>query len=203
MYYFSDLTVFIMYNKLISPQMKTSKNRENKEKLKEIIWFISRNYNSRLFETKLWKLLFFSEADYYQKYGRPISGVPYIKNTHGPTPSHPASKKVLEGLSRNGYLAKNSDGTFVATKDLEIKHLTSQEMDSIRSTCEKYFQLSTTDICLLAHKDPVYLAAEKNGLVDFSFVRYREDEEVDMKDETFEKIDFGEEVNRKLLSLIS
>lgn len=173
-----------------------------KDKLKELIWFVVKNYNHKLFETKLWKLLFFSESDYFEKYGEPISGIPYIKNSHGPTPSYNKAKSVLEDLISNNYIIKNRDDVYMAKNDLILKNLTDKEKDAISVTCNKYYKLSVSDICLLAHKDPVYLGSEKNRVVDFSLVRYRDDDKI-YSDNRAEKIDFSDKAKRSLVSLIS
>lgn len=174
-----------------------------KEKLKELIWFVSRNYNDKLYETKLWKLLFFVEADYFEKYGEPISGVPYIKNNHGPTPSYSDAKKALEELKSGGYLIKNKENVYIAKDDLPLKYLDDKKLDAIRATCEKYYKLSVNDICVLAHKDPVYLGAEKNEVVDFGFVRYRDEDRLYTEQNKFENVKFSEKAQEKLLALVS
>ena len=171
-------------------------------KLKELIWFVSRNYNDRLYETKLWKLLFFVEADYFEKYGELISGVSYIKNSYGPTPSYPVAKKALEELKSGGYLIKNKEDIYIAKNDLFLKYLDDKKLDAIRATCEKYYKLSVNDICILAHKDPIFLGAEKNKVVDFGFVRYRDEDGFDIDQNHLERIKFSEEAEKKLLALV-
>lgn len=177
-----------------------------KDKLKEIIWFISKYYNQNLYETKLWKLVFFVEADYFQKYREKISGVSFIKNKRGPTPSYSKAKKALEELMDNNYLLKNSDNTYYAKNEFELKYLDAQKIDAIKSTCEKYYRLTTKELCLLTHKDPVYLSAEKyNSILDFNFVDYREDEDLPESENNkeFELINFGKEIEKKLLKSLA
>lgn len=185
--------------------MRLYNNQQNKTKLKELVWYICKNYNYQLFETKLWKLAFFCEADYFEKYNSLITDVPYIKNKYGPTPAYKISEQVLKELLRDNFLTKTEKGTFVATKDLELKQLKDQQIDAINTTCDRYYRLSTIQICTLAHRDPIYLSAEKlNDKLNFSFVSYRDDEEPE-KDEDIDKlpkvISFSKEVEDKLLKI--
>lgn len=185
--------------------MKLSNNQLNKAKLKELIWYICKNYNYKLFETKLWKLAFFCEADYYQKYNSLITNISYIKNKYGPTPAHKISEKALDELVNDNFLIKTESGTFVVIKDLELKNLEDQQVDAINTTCDKYYRLTTSQICTLAHRDPVYLSAEKlNDKLDFNFVSYRDDEEPE-KDEEIDKlpktISFNKKIEDKLLEM--
>lgn len=156
--------------------MGLSTTQHKKEKLKELIWYICENYNQRLFETKLWKLIFFCDADYFQKYGEIITAVPYIKNHRGPTPVYGVAGAAISELVDGGYIVRGENAVFVAIKNYDLKYLDSKQIDAINTTCDKYYKLSTNQICTLAHRDPVYLAAEKlNDVLDFSFVTYRDD----------------------------
>lgn len=182
--------------------MRISNTQKQKEKLKELIWYICKNYNHELFETKLWKLVFFCEADYFEKYKSLITSVPYIKNRYGPTPTHRIADKAIKELVKGGFLIKNKNGTFVAIQDLEIKNLEDKQIDAINTTCDKYYKLNTEQICTLAHRDPVYLSAEKlNDLLNFEFVSYRDNEEPE-EDESINKlpktISFNKEAEAKL-----
>lgn len=164
--------------------MSLSKTQQKKEKLKELVWYICKNYNNQLFETKLWKLAFFCDADYFQKYGTLLTSVPYIKNKYGPTPVHSIAEQSIKELISNGFIVKSENNTFVAIKDYELKNLDSHQIDAINTTCDKYFKLTTDEICTLAHRDPVYLSAEKfNDILDFSFVAYRDDGATNKEDE--------------------
>ena len=153
-----------------------TKEQQKIERLKELIWYICENYNQQLFQTKLWKLVFFCDSDYFEKYNTSITAVTYIKNHRGPTPSYKHAEKAIEELEKNGFITKTEEGTYVALKNYELKHLDNQQIDAVRATCDKYYRLTVNEICTLSHRDPVYLAAEKlNDVLNFKFVAYRDD----------------------------
>lgn len=169
--------------------MGISNTQLKKEKLKELIWYIVKNYNYELYETKLWKLLFFCDSDYFEKYGKYLTGIEYIKNKQGPTPFFNIAKKVIEELIKDKNITKASDGTFVALNDYNLKYFDCQKIDAIKSTCERYYKLNTGEVCTLAHRDPIYLAAENlNDKLDFSFVAYRDNGDLEEQDEVIDAL---------------
>lgn len=130
------------------------------KKFAEIVNYVCHTYNhGDLTEMKLWKLLFFCEADFYEKYGKRLTDIDYIKNTHGPTPEYPLP---------NGHPA------FICPNELTLQTLSAQELESIQETCEKYSRLPASALRSLSHDDPIFLAAEhEKDILDFSLVRYR------------------------------
>ena len=187
--------------------MSISKNQLKKERLKEVIWYICENYNQQLYETKLWKLAFFCDTDYFQKYEKPLTEVAYIKNKRGPTPVYNIAKEAIGELIENGYIVKADTGAYVAIKEYPLQYLEATQIDAINTTCDKYYKLSVNQICTLAHRDPVYLAAEKaNEVLDFSFVAYRDDGGNGENEETEElpkDVTFSEKAQESLLRMLT
>lgn len=186
--------------------MVMNKTQQKGEKLKEIVWYICENYNQQLFETKLWKLVFFCDTDYFQKYDTPITQVSYIKNRRGPTPDYSIAKKSISELIKDGYIKKSENGTYVAMKDYKLNYLDNHHIDAINATCDKYHRLTVTEICTLSHRDPVYLAAENlNDVLDFNFVAYRDDGAYD-EDDTIESlpkvISFSKKAEINLMKMV-
>lgn len=168
--------------------------RENisKEKLKEMIAYIVEKYNvGDLSQMKLWKIMFFAEADFYQKSDRTITGVSYIKNDHGPTPDWKVAKAVLEEMLREKLIqvvqSPNGVPIYKSIRFLSPQHLSGEEVNSIQDSSAKYYRLTASQLRLLSHRDPVYCSAsEKKEALDFSFSHYRDDEEDGDTDEEAE-----------------
>ncbi len=158
-----------------------------KDKLKKLIWkTISSCGDNDVYETKLWKLLFFIEADFYEKYNETITGVKYLKNIHGPTPDYKVGKKALDELVESAFIVEIKDQygiKYRVNNDYDIEHLSSQQIDSINNTCDNFSGLSVKRLSILSHNDPVYLMAEKiHSLLDFGNVKYRSEDEMISKD---------------------
>lgn len=160
---------------------------QNGKKLKELILYIFNNYNnSNLTETKLQKLLYYCDFNYYQKYGQPITGFSYSKNTHGPTIK--VLPKILQELEKEGYIKRlkkqNYYGApqtnFVALKMIEPSFNDSEKLiiDNVNGS---YSGLNSREISTLSHKDPPYIVTEDQKEIDYDSVVYRSYGEVDEK----------------------
>jgi len=163
--------------------------RQNKKiaKFVELLIYIVQNFNNNctLTETKLWKLLYFCDADFFYKYRKTITGIDYCKNNYGATPIKEVIDETLPKIK--GYITreriKKADGRTITIykpkqgKDYEYQTISANEIEEAGKICKKYFRLSVSDIVCLAHKDPPYLIAEMGGKINFNFVHYRENEE--------------------------
>jgi len=188
------------------------RGRKNLEKFKELWAYIVDNFNNdgTLTETKLWKLLYFSEADFFEKNKKTITGIDYYKNKYGATPD----KKVIDDIrpQLKAFIRtkkiKTKDGrnitVYESLKEYPCKSVSAQEIEEVRKTCDKYYRLPLNDVCVLAHKDPPYLGAKMGKKIDFNFVVYREKDEVEFpypKKGSY-KGTISEEAGRKLLAYV-
>jgi len=147
-----------------------------KEEIKELIWYIAANHPRMLKATKLWKLCFFSEADYFEKFNERLTNVAYIKNTYGPTPAIKVAQKAIEELKSEDRLSVK-DGNYIGAGGMTLRFLDAKKIQSIENTCLRYSELNVNQIVHLAHQDPVYLMAEYHNLVEFENAQYRSNEE--------------------------
>lgn len=69
-------------------KIKVRVPKRNLNKFKEVLIYILSMVGAlpNVGETVLYKLLYFIDFNYYEKYGEHIMGATYIKNDHGPTP---------------------------------------------------------------------------------------------------------------------
>jgi len=79
---------------------------ENFEKFKQVLLYILGKVGSRpnIGQTAIYKLLYFIDFDYYEKYEQQLIGATYIKNTYGPTPVSFA--KIVKHMEREGSLVQ-------------------------------------------------------------------------------------------------
>ena len=70
--------------------------QEKVDKFKKTLLYILSKVGGKpnVGQTVLYKLLYFIDFDYYEKYEEQLIGAKYIKNTHGPTPV--AFAKIIE-----------------------------------------------------------------------------------------------------------
>ena len=157
-----------------------------KEELKELIWYIASNHPKKLMQTKLWKLCFFSEADFFERFNERLTKNVYIKNNYGPTPDWKIAEKALEELLAEKALVI-VEGEYIGVGEREIKYLDPRKQQSIENTCLKYAELNVNEIVHLSHQDPAYVMGDFNRPINFEHVHYRSEEEDLFDDEvTFE-----------------
>ena len=73
--------------------MRISVPAKNVQKFREVLLYILNKIGakSNVGETVLYKLLYFIDFDFYEKYEEQLIGATYMKNTYGPTPIEFAS----------------------------------------------------------------------------------------------------------------
>ncbi|KUK50060.1 MAG: hypothetical protein XD75_0075 [Parcubacteria bacterium 33_209] len=189
------------------------RQQKSLDKFKELLIYIVKNFNDNetLTETKLWKLLYFCDADFFEKHRETITGIDYYKNNYGATPD----KKIIDKatLQIKDYVKikkiKKPDGKTIKVykpqNDYKYQVLSANEIEEARSTCEKYYRLSVRDISVLAHKDPPYLGAKMKERIDFNFVDYREDKDVEKivgEDRSFYQGKISDEAAERLLAYV-
>lgn len=156
----------------------------NYRKFAELLVYTLSQFDGSLNETKMLKLLYFADANSYEKFGKTISGnVTYYKNHFGPTPNYNILKNLYEALG--DYLIRDEQQKEeyksclieLHNRGYTFKSLTAQEMEIIDETVAKYGKLSLPEVVKLSHFDPPYLASKKKKKIDFSYVRFRKTDE--------------------------
>jgi len=102
-----------LLNKFVDFQKESSQNsddirinipQKNIDKFKQVLLYILQEVGSRsnVGMTVIYKLLYFIDFDYYEKYEKQLMGLTYIKNTYGPTPREFVS--VIEEMKQKHEL---------------------------------------------------------------------------------------------------
>ncbi len=78
--------------------------QKNLKKFKEVLLYVLEKVGSKsnVGMTVLYKLLYFIDFDYYEKFEEQLVGATYIKNHFGPTPVE--FKKIVESMESTGEL---------------------------------------------------------------------------------------------------
>jgi transcriptional regulator with XRE-family HTH domain len=128
--------------------------------------------------TVLYKLLYFIDFDYYEKFEEQLMGLTYIKNTHGPTPREFIS--VVDSMKKSGQLeeVKSAYFTYEQRKFLPHRHadlsmLSAQETAMIDSVLARYADKSGRELSNLSHEDTPWAVAEEGKNIEYDHVFYR------------------------------
>lgn len=156
---------------------------ENIERFKQTLLYIVSKVGGRpnIGQTAIYKLLYFIDFDYYEKYQKYLIGAKYIKNTHGPTPISFA--KISRDLEESGQLVEvrskyfGFDQTkYMATSEPSVSLLTAQELKHIDDELIRLASKTAKELSDLSHKDTPWKVAKDRGELNYRHVFYRPDE---------------------------
>ena len=159
--------------------IRISVPQKNLEKFKEVLLYILSKVGSKpnIGESVLYKLLYFIDFNYYEKYEEQLIGATYIKNHYGPTPTE--FIKIVEDMEGKD-LAKVKDAYFQypQTKYLPLRKpdltkINAQEQKVIDDVLNALSDLNATQISDYSHNDVPWQTAEEGAVIDYESVFYR------------------------------
>ena len=161
-------------------EMRISIPQENITKFKEVFLYIINKIGSKynVGQTVLYKILYFIDFDYYEKYEEQLIGAKYIKNTYGPTPVDFA--KIVREMQEKGDCIEvkskyfmHDQTKYLPRREANISCLSGKELEHINYTMKKYANWSAKELSDYSHKDVPWLAADDKGVIDYEAVFYR------------------------------
>lgn len=155
----------------------------NPDKLREVLLYMLEKVGAKpnVGETVLYKLLYFIDFDYYEKYGKSITGLTYVHNHFGPTPTR-TFKEVVEGLQIRGELEivetkffSNAQRKYLPTKRIGLQLLSAQELEHINDELARLGDKNANELSDLSHKDMPWRIAKLGAPLSYRDVYYRTD----------------------------
>jgi transcriptional regulator with XRE-family HTH domain len=151
----------------------------NEKKFKEILLYILSQTagKANVGETVLYKLLYFCDFNYYEKYRELMTGATYIKNHYGPTPTN--FKKTIEKLlDQEITIAKGKFGGFDQKKYMplrapDLREINGAEKEIIDDVLARLSSMTATQISKYSHDDTPWLATKDGEMIDYQLVFYR------------------------------
>ncbi|MBN2460923.1 MAG: DUF4065 domain-containing protein [Candidatus Cloacimonetes bacterium] len=153
--------------------------QKNTNKFKEVLLYILNKIGSRpnVGETVIYKILYFIDFDYYEKYEEQLIGATYQKNNYGPTPKEFIEiVKQMEGKD----LVKIRDRyfTYPQTKYLPLREpdlagLSAREINMIDQVLAKLSNMNAQKISEYSHNDVPWLTTEDGDIIEYESVFYR------------------------------
>lgn len=134
-------------------------------------------------QTVLYKLLYFIDFDYYEKFEEQLIGAKYIKNHYGPTPVMFA--KLVDRLEKNGRVEKIKSKFYKheqtkylvnPNEPLDLSALSAQELAHIDWEIDRLSDLTAARISALSHLDTPWVAAKERDPLEYEHVFYRPEE---------------------------
>ncbi|MEK7062691.1 MAG: type II toxin-antitoxin system antitoxin SocA domain-containing protein [Patescibacteria group bacterium] len=161
-------------------EIRISVPQKNLKKFKEVLLYILSKVGGKpnVGETVLYKLLYFIDFDYYEKFEEQLIGATYIKNHYGPTPVE--FKKIVEHMELKGELETVKSNYFQHEQKKYLPHrapdlsiLTAQEKEHIDEVLSRLGDKNATELSNYSHGDTPWIVAETNKPIDYEMVFYR------------------------------
>ena len=161
--------------------IRISVPQEKIEKFKQVLLYVLAKVGARpnIGQTVLYKILYFIDFDYYEKYEEQLIGAKYIKNTYGPSPVMFA--KIVEELEKEHKIEKvkskfhsyDQAKYLVNSTEPDISYLSSKELEHINWEISRLKDMTAAQISELSHLDTPWVAAEDREELKYEHVFYR------------------------------
>lgn len=162
------------------PEMRISVPEIKVDKFKEVLLYILNHVGSRpnVGETVIWKLLYFVDFDFYEKYEEHLIGATYIKNKFGPTPIE--SAKILNKMIETGEIttvksqrAGFDQKKYIPNREPDLSKLKAHEIKLIDEVLARLSHMGARQISEYSHGDIPWVTTEEQVPIDYESVFYR------------------------------
>jgi transcriptional regulator with XRE-family HTH domain len=166
--------------KAAKPQMRISVPQKNLQKFKEVLLYILNKVGAKenIGETVIYKLLYFIDFDFYERYEEQLIGATYMKNKYGPTPVE--FVKIVEQMTAHEELmkVKSEYFNFPQTKYLprrkpNLANLTAAEIEVIDDVLNRLSEMNASQISAYSHSDVPWMSTKDGETIDYESVFYR------------------------------
>jgi len=154
--------------------------QENIEKFREVLLYILEKIGARpnIGEAVIWKLLYFIDFDYYEKYEEQLIGARYKRNHHGPTPV--ISTQIIEQMEKQGDIVrvnakyfKYEQKKYLPLRSADLSCLSAREKTLIDEEIERFKDYNATKIRECSHRDVPWITTASQAEIDYESVFYR------------------------------
>lgn len=163
-------------------EVRISIPQANVDKFKEVFLYILKKAGGKpnVGMTVLYKILYFIDFDYYEKYEEQLMGLVYKKNHYGPTPAlfdtviaDMIKENKIEAV-KSKYYQHEQMKYFINPKiEPKLNILTGQELEHIDWELKRLSDQSAVYLSNLSHKDVPWISAEIGKPLDYEAVFYR------------------------------
>lgn len=144
-----------------------------------ILFFASRIQNGTLGKLKLMKLLYYLDFDFFEKYGRSVTGDQYLRFENGPVPR--MAEKLLKEMSGKSIKIsrrKVADGYrdqqhIEALAPFDVSVFDKEEILLLEELASKWQRFSGAEMKSASHGEAPWIATEQNGIIDYNLAYYR------------------------------
>lgn len=144
-----------------------------------ILFFANKIGNGTLGKLKLMKLLYFLDFDFFEKYGKSVTGDEYLRFEKGPVPR--MAEKILKSMNGKGIkiirrkVAKgyNDQQHIVPLAEFNSAEFSKEEILMMDEIANKWEKFTGTEMKNASHGEAPWIATKPDGVIDYNLTYYR------------------------------
>lgn len=157
---------------------------KNQKKFKTVLTYILKKVGGKpnIGMTVIYKLLYFIDFDYYEKFEEQLMGAVYIKNHFGPTPimfgkiiDEMKAKNEIEEVKSKFYDREQKKYFLNPNYQVDLTPLSAQEIKHIDWELRRLADKTAKELSELSHEDMPWRAAKMGERVEYNGVFYRDE----------------------------
>lgn len=139
-------------------------------KLKNTILFFI-NKLDKVFQTKMNKLLFYSDFLSYKRYGHGLTGLSYFAHNFGPVPLHwDKVFSLIEDINKDVINCGNGNEGYILTSNISYdeNEFSEQEIDVLNAVIDRFDSCTPSQISEISHQEDGW----KDNINTYSMIDY-------------------------------
>lgn len=151
------------------------------EKFKEVLLYVLQKVGCKpnVGETVLYKLLYFIDFDYYEKFEEQLTGAKYMRNHHGPTPINFSA--VVDLMIKNEEIEKVKSKHFkyeqkkyLPLRKPDLSLLSAREIQHIDEVLARLADKNASELSAYSHEDIPWKIYKQGEMMNYESVFYRD-----------------------------
>ena len=155
--------------------------RANIKKFKEVLLYVLGKIGAKpnIGKTVLYKLFYFIDFDFYEKFEEQLTGAKYIKNHYGPTPIE--FKKIIKEMKEKGEIEivkskyfQYDQKKYLPHREPDLNKLSAQEIKHIDEVLARLSYKNANELTEYSHSDIPWIVHKNGEIISYESVFYRD-----------------------------
>ncbi|MFH0770106.1 MAG: helix-turn-helix domain-containing protein [Candidatus Peregrinibacteria bacterium] len=161
--------------------MRINVPQERMEKFREVLLYILQKIGAKpnVGETVIYKILYFIDFDFYEKFEEQLMGLKYIKNHHGPSPV--GFTEMVARMEQDGDLMRVKSKYFqydqkkyMPLRAPDLSKIDSRELQHIDVELSRLSDMNAAQIREFSHGDLPWIVHKTGEPLEYECAFYRE-----------------------------
>lgn len=157
--------------------------QERMDKFKEVLLYILEKVGAKpnVGKTVIYKLLYFIDFDFYEKFEEQLIGAVYVKNHHGPTPV--AFATIIKNMEKQNEIEqvrskyyRYDQKKYYPIRSPDLSQFNATEIKHIDEVLTRLADKNANELSEYSHNDVPFIIAKNGQPLEYESVFYRTDE---------------------------